>query len=145
MDNTNIDRVIDHLFNIMPVMRKKLPKMHMGETIGNLNHLHFAIMRILSEEGMTTTELAKMLAIKKSQMTHLINQLVELDIVERIPDIKDRRVINLALTDHGNVLIGNMNQKIRKTIKDKLSGLTSEEVTEILKALETMRNVVAKL
>jgi DNA-binding MarR family transcriptional regulator len=145
MDNTNIDRVIDHLFHIMPVMRKKLLKMHMGETTGNLNHLQFAIMGILMEEGKTATELAKMLVIKKSQMTHLINQLVELDIVKRRPDVKDRRVINLALTDHGNVLIGNMNQKIRKTIKDKLSGLTSEEVTEILKALETMRNVVAKL
>jgi DNA-binding MarR family transcriptional regulator len=145
MDNTNIDGVIDALFNIMPAMRKKLPKIQMGETTANLSHLNFAIMRILSEDGMTTTELARTLTIKKSQMTHLINQMVEMDIVKRIPDVKDRRVINLVLTDHGNTLMNNMDQQVRKVIKDKLSGLTSKELTEMMTALETMRNIVAKL
>jgi DNA-binding MarR family transcriptional regulator len=52
---------------------------------------------MLQEENLAVSEVARRLVIPKSQMTHLIDQLVDLDIVARHPDAKDRRVINISL------------------------------------------------
>ena len=145
MDDTSIDRILENLLHLLPVLHKKLIKKDLGDDQCNLTRLHFAIMGILHHGSMNVTELAKMLAIPKSQMTLLIDQLVKLDIVERFPDTEDRRVINLALTNHGKALLDDMKQKIKKNIKETLSGLTPEELAEMSRALEALRTIISKL
>jgi DNA-binding MarR family transcriptional regulator len=65
--------------------------------------------------------------------------------VERRPDENDRRVINLALTAKGRVLLDEGKQKIKENIKIKLAGLTPEELSEMSAALETLRRIGSKL
>jgi DNA-binding MarR family transcriptional regulator len=78
-------------------------------------------------------------------MTHLVDQLVKLNIVERQPDIIDRRVINLALTENGRKLQDEMKQIVEKAVKNKLGGLTNQEQTATANALETLRRIGEKL
>lgn len=119
--------------------------MDLGGGTGDLTRLHLAIMGMLVRKGHTVSELSRALMIRKSQMTHLVGQLVKLGIVERHRDIKDRRVTNLALTDDGRVLHGDIKRKVRENIKNKLSGLTSGELTAMLVALETLQHIGARL
>jgi DNA-binding MarR family transcriptional regulator len=102
-------------------------------------------MGVLSTANMTTTELAKMMMITKPQITHLVDQLVNLGIVERSPDAADRRVINLILTASGSKLLGEMKKKVQENVKNRLATLTSEELSEMLAALETLRRIGSKL
>jgi len=81
----------------------------------------------------------------KPQMTHLVDQLVRLGIVERRPDATDRRVINLALTDNGRVSLEDMKRKVKENIRNRLASLTAEELSEMSAALETLRNIGGKL
>jgi len=119
--------------------------MDLSGVTGNLTRLHLGIMRMLNEGGMTVSELARVSMVPKPQMTHLVDQLVRLGIVERRPDATDRRVINLALTEHGRALLGDLKRKVRENIKNSLAGLTPEELAQMAQALETLRSIGTRL
>ena len=145
MNDVNIDRILDNMFNIMLVIHKKMLRMDLGGDTDNLSRLHIAIMGNLSQANMTMTELAKSLMMTKPQSTHLVDPLVALGIVERRPDAEDRRVIHLALTDKGRILLEGMKQKVKENTKKRLASLTPEELNQMSLALETLRNIVGKL
>ena len=145
MNSADVDHILENLFLILPVFHKKLLRMDLSGATGNLTRLHLGIMRMLSEGGMTVSEVAKVSMVPKPQMTHLVDQLVRLGIVERCPDTTDRRVINLALTEHGHVLLGDLKRKVRENIKNSLAGLTSDELAQMAQALETLRTIGARL
>jgi DNA-binding MarR family transcriptional regulator len=119
--------------------------MDLGGVTGSLTRLHFAIMGILSRGSMSVTELANTLMMPKSQMTHLIDQLADQGAVERRPDEKDRRVINLSLTEHGRALLDDAKHKVLEKIKEALSGLSKEDLKAMSQALETLKNIGARL
>ncbi|MDD5288357.1 MAG: MarR family transcriptional regulator [Dehalococcoidales bacterium] len=119
--------------------------MDLGGVTGNLTRLHFAVMGVLSRGNMTVSELANILTMSKPQMTHLIDQLVNLGVVERHPDTADRRVINLNLTSRGILLRDEMKGKVKENIKNKLANLTPEELTEMSVSLETLSRIVSRL
>ena len=145
MDEVMVNRIIENMIALLPVFHKKLFRMDMDGIAGHLNRLHFAIMGILSAGDTTVSEMAKLLAASKSQMTLLINQLVILDIVERNTDTRDRRVIHLRLTEHGLFLCEEMKQKVIEKTREKLAGLQPDELKAMSEALTTLRNVLAKL
>jgi DNA-binding MarR family transcriptional regulator len=117
ISNSNIDEILEDLIQILPVFQKRLIRMDLGRVTGDLTHLHFTIMGMLSRGSMNVTELANILMMTKSQMTHLIDQLVGQGIVERYHNKGDRRVINLSLTEQGLVLLEDARQKVQGNIK----------------------------
>jgi len=145
MDNRIIDSIVENLFLILPIIHKKLLRMDLGGVTRNLSRLHFAIMGTLGREGLPVSEIAKRLLIPKSQMTHLIDELVGLGIVERQPDTKDRRVINISLTNPGRIVLKECRNLVRQNIRNKLSCLTPAELADLSVALEKLRDIGARL
>lgn len=145
MNDTDIDRILDSLLQIMPILHKRLLKMDLGGVTGNLTRLHLAVMGTLSEGSMTVSELAKTLVMPKSQMTHVIDQLVATGIVARQPDATDRRVTNLSLTGHGHVLLEDLKRQVKQHIAARLVVLAPEELGAMAGTLETLKTIVAKL
>jgi DNA-binding MarR family transcriptional regulator len=145
MSNAEIDRILENLILVLPIFHKKLLRMDLGGVTGTMTRLHLAIMGMLGEGGMTVSDLAKVSMVPKPQMTHLLDQLVSLAIVERHHDPTDRRVINLVLTDSGRVLLGDLKQKVKENIKNRLAGLTPGELADMSQALETLRSIISRL
>jgi DNA-binding MarR family transcriptional regulator len=142
---TSLDQIMDALIHIPPIFAKKLLKMDPSGFEPGLTRLHFTIMGVLSQGNLPVSELARALLITKPQMTHLVDHLVKMDVIERQPDSKDRRVINLALTEKGKVMRDSFRQKIEENIKEALAGLTPEELASMADALDTLRNIGSKL
>jgi DNA-binding MarR family transcriptional regulator len=145
MDDVNIDRILENMFVIMLITHKKMLRMDLGGRPDNLTRLHLAVMGELGQNSMTMSELANTLMMTKPQLSHLVDSLVSQGIVERRPDEKDRRVINLALTAKGRALLKEMKLKVKENTKKRLASLTTEELSQMSTALETLRNIVIKL
>jgi DNA-binding MarR family transcriptional regulator len=145
MENKPIDSIIENLFYILPLVHKKLLGMDLGGVTGNLSRLHLAIMGVLSEGDLPVSEIAGKLVIPKSQMTHLLDYLVSLSIVERQPDVKDRRVINISLTEHGKIVLKESKELIRQNIRSKLSRLTPAELKDLSIALAKLKDIGSRL
>jgi DNA-binding MarR family transcriptional regulator len=145
MDDIEIDRIIESLIVIMPVLHRKILRMNLRGVSSDLTRLHLGIMKTLHEADTTVSDLAQMSIVPKPQMTHLIDQLVDLGIVERRPDLIDRRVINISMTEQGHTLHKDMKQKVREAVKKELSGLTPQELSDMLEALETLKRIITKI
>jgi DNA-binding MarR family transcriptional regulator len=66
-------------------------------------------------------------------------------ILDRCTDEKDRRVINLVLTEKGRVMLIEGKRKIKEHTRSRLATLTPEELSEMSSSLETLRSIVSKL
>src|SRR3954451_4149349 len=62
---------------------------------------HGCVFRFVREDGMRLTELATLGGITKQSAGELVDDLVELGYVERIPDPADRRAKLICLTERG--------------------------------------------
>lgn len=145
ISNYYINEILEDLIQILPIFQKRLIRMDLGGVTGDMTRLHFAIMGMLSHGSMNVTELANILMMTKSQMTHLIDQLVGLGIVEKQHDTKDRRVINISLTTQGLVLLEDVRQKAQANIKQVLTRLTEEDLKSMYGALETLKGIRERL
>jgi len=91
------------------------------------------------------SEIGRRVFISKSNMTSVIDKLVENGLAERIPDKNDRRVINIALTDKGNELLNEWRVHSNQEIKIRLSSLSDEDLEKFYESTRNMKNILEKL
>ncbi|MFH0966597.1 MAG: MarR family transcriptional regulator, partial [Methanobacteriota archaeon] len=107
-------------------------------TIPNLTGMQeakFRLLHILENAGsQSMTELCNQMFISKPYMTRLVDSLVSEGSVERQPDVKDRRVINISVTDEGIEYLRNMLKELRNHMKSFLSGFSSSDLETICNA-----------
>ena len=68
---------------------------------GDIRPTHGCVFRFVRDEGMRLTRLAELAGITKQSTGELVDDLVNLGYVERVPDPEDRRAKLIRLTDKG--------------------------------------------
>ena len=150
MRKSFLDSVIKDLLSITPLIRRNIQRKVVRTAFAQIEQditlPHLEIMKALQEEGTRhIAEIGERLQIPKSQMTHLIDKLEDLEIVARHADTTDRRIINIMLTDKGRRIIEELDQVIKGSIKVKLSFLTEEELRELSVSLKKLGDILSKL
>jgi MarR family transcriptional regulator, 2-MHQ and catechol-resistance regulon repressor len=130
---------------IFRLLRSKLIKTTLAGVDGDIHLPHFEIMRVLREEGtLHVARIGERLHIAKAQMTHLIDKLVELDLVARQMDATDRRTVNIALTEGGLVLMEEHRANLVNAVREYMSALTDDELETLSISLRNLRDILAK-
>jgi DNA-binding MarR family transcriptional regulator len=150
MRNDILERTANDLLSVSPLIfrgvRRKLLKAALDSINIDISPLHFEIMRLLKEnDTLHITEIGERLQLARAQMTHLIDKLAELGMVERQADSTDRRVTNIVLTPKGNDFLEEHGGNIWKATKEFLSGLTDEELADLSASLERLREILSRL
>ena len=150
MGNTIIDSLTEDMLTIPPLIgrsiRRKLLKTAFNIINADISPLHFEIIKALEEAGtLHVAEIGERLQIPRPQMTHLIDRLVNQDIVARHADTNDRRAINIVLTGKGKAMIKEHDASIKASIKATLSCLTEEDLKELSLSLRKLRDIFSKL
>ena len=140
-----IEQILESLFHVLPIIHKRLLGMYLDGVAGDLSRLHLAIMYLLRDGEQPASELARKLAIPRSQMTHLLDDLGAKGITLRRPDPHDRRVTSIELTTCGQALFEEYKRRLKDIIREKLAALTEQEVGEMAAALEKLKELGAKL
>jgi len=90
--------------------------------------LFFRVSSALAQrESLTMGELSSLLLVPLSKSTRTADWLVSHGFVERIPDISDRRIVRVALTEQGRVLHNAIEDNIRRRVQGMLTCLSPEE------------------
>lgn len=145
-----LNRITTDLLSVPPLIfrgvRRKLLKMALVNTKVDISPPHFEIMKLLDEAGtLHVAEIGERLLIARAQMTHLIDKLVDLGMVERQMDAADRRMINVVLTSEGRAIVEERDSNIKQATKETLSCLTDEELETLSDSLEKLRTILSKL
>ena len=143
MDEVKLEQIVRNFITIIPLFKKKLLHDNCKFDKGNLNHSHFQILAVLKKEGQQPiSEVAKKLFISTPNMTKLLNKLIDEDMIERIPGEKDRRVININLTEKGNIYLENKFLEFESSLKDKFSPLSQDKLEKLNDSLITLKEVL---
>jgi DNA-binding MarR family transcriptional regulator len=145
VENKHIEELAADLFSSYYLIHKKLMSIGLRDLPCNLSSVHLAVMGMLGRESCSISEIARRLAMPKPQMTHLLDHLVDLGMVERRPNVKDRRVINISLTYRGRDALNACQAKARQNMSDKLLDMTPDDRSDLLVALEKLREICSKL
>jgi len=150
MGSEVLESITDDLLSIPPLIfrgvRRKLLKTALANSEVDITPLQFEIMRLLDEVGtLHIAEIGEKLQIARPQMTHLIDKLEDLGMVERQMGTADRRTINILLTGQGKNTLKEHDTRVRSAIREALSCLTDQELEEVSDSLRKTRDVLSKL
>jgi DNA-binding MarR family transcriptional regulator len=150
MRKKDLDEVIGDLLSLTPLIRRsvhrKLLKAAFTKVEEDVGMPHLEIMKILEVEGTRhIAEIGERLQIPKPQMTHLIDRLEKLGIVQRQSATSDRRITNVVLTDHGRDIVHDIDENLYTGISETLSCLSDAELRDLSVSLKKLGDLLNKL
>ena len=104
-----------------------------------------ALFALTQEQPATVSSLGDALGIGISASSHLVDRLVQLQMVDRAEDPDDRRRTLVRLSSEGETLVARLRQGRRDRLTACLRRLTADELTALLEglgALSVAANVV---
>jgi DNA-binding MarR family transcriptional regulator len=107
-------------------------RLHLG--IAQLKSLFF-----INNRGYTTTgKLAAVLKVTPTNMTGVIDRLLEKGLITRTTNPDDRRELVLRMTPSGEELVAELRQKRKERMIELFNRLTEEEAETVAQALKFM-------
>jgi len=142
--NDRLDRAADDLLTMMPFYHKHIMKTGYGIT--GLQSAQYRVLGVLMKAGtLPVSEIGRRLYISKPYMTALIDTLIEGGLVQRQPDLNDRRVINITITEQGKKYLKQSVSLYKKDLKELLSILGDAELEDLCTSLESLKAILAKI
>lgn len=106
----------------------------------------FVALQWLLEEGdLTIGELSNKISLAFSTTTDLVDRMEKNELVERIRDNKDRRVVRIHLLDKGKVIIHEVIEKRQEYLREVLDGFTPEEEKVLNEMLDSLYDRMKKV
>jgi DNA-binding MarR family transcriptional regulator len=131
--------VADNMIRLLPLFYEKF---HTRKRF-NLTSLQIHLLESLfqCEANISMTQLSSKMEICKQQLTTLICKLEEQEYVTKEQDIKDRRMINLSITEKGKEIV----RQHWKEICEKLQSLEKEDLEDLEYAASKIIKIVNKI
>jgi len=139
------ERIAENLIALLPFYHKKIFSPGLGTT--GMQTAQYRTLGILMREGhaLPMSELGKRMYNSKPYMTMLVDQLIQEGYVQRIPDTKDRRVINIAITAEGKKHLRQAASRYKENVKNILSELDRQDLEDLCQSLEKLRNIISRI
>ena len=117
------------------------------QNVVKANTLAFNTLLTLNElngHDLTMSELAEELDITKQQLTKLVNDLEEKELVKRIHDSKNRRQVYIRITERGAQMLADLKSRMMEGTINALSAYTEEELAELDECLVKLGTLLEK-
>jgi MarR family transcriptional regulator, organic hydroperoxide resistance regulator len=146
------EEIITLAYQIARQMRKEVGGPLADKLREKISSYQIHALYTLTQRSATMGELAEEMNISLPSATSLVDRLVKSGWVERRPDPKDRRIIRLSITEHGDKLCQTMKQERYKEFKFLLDTMPPADVvalhrifTNLHVALEANKTEATKL
>jgi len=109
----------------------------------NITVDQFQTLRYIHNHGpCTTSELADVFGVYKGAITAIINRLVDRELVKRVQDQKDRRVICLSVTEEGAKLYQSAQGPIHQQVAEFLTEFSATEIEDFVTSYEKLNKAI---
>lgn len=141
-DIAHIDKIQALVFSITKKMQTEL----LGQLQSSgLTPPQFYILKILSHYGTSrATELAKIMYVKPSAITVMIDRLIDQELVLRYHDKNDRRVVVIELTAKGKDVVEEAMTARNQHIAKYFSQLEVQEREDLLRLFEKLEAIICQ-
>ena len=144
MTTLKIDSIADNLISVHPLLYKSIyrPMKHQSSiTPGGM-----FVLGSLKRNGMLSmSDIGKCLSMPKPHITVIVDKLIDEGYVERQSDPKDRRVVNILLTEKGLKNFEEIKLTISENLKVKLSQLSNEEIGILAISSQQVKDILISI
>jgi len=110
----------------------------------NITDVQFNVLDLLKNEaqnggGLTQAKLGKMMVVKRSNVTSILDRMERDGLVERIDVPGDRRYNEVRLTDKGRTVVEKVKDAYMTGVEELLADLTQEEMASLMNMLSRIR------
>jgi MarR family transcriptional regulator for hemolysin len=99
------------------------------------------LLFINRKKGASLSQVADAIGLTLPSMSALIDGLVKRNFVSRRTHTGDRRRMDLALTQRGEIILESARKATQQYLKDRLSSLSEEDRGTVVKGLEVLRGI----
>jgi len=144
MTQLKIDLIAENLLSIHPLLFKSITKPLRNQTSITPGGMY--VLGTLKRHGtLSMTEIGKYLSMPKPHVTVIIDKLIEEGYVERQSDPKDRRVVNILLTEKGSADFESIKLAISENLKVKLSSLNEGDQELLATATQQVKEILISI
>jgi len=144
MTTLKINSIADNLISIHPLLFKSISKPLRNQT--SITPGGMFVLGSLKRHGtQSMSDIGKCLSMPKPHVTVIVDKLIEEGYVERQSDPKDRRIVNILLTEKGLKDFENIKQEISENLKIKLSKLSNEELEILADASQKVKEILISI
>jgi DNA-binding MarR family transcriptional regulator len=143
MAHYKFDDTAEKLTLVFARLHRKIEKIHCSLLEdSNLKRAHVKILANICRDGKKNmTEIGDILMVPKSNVTPLIDELIEMKFICRKLDESDRRIIYINLTGQGKIFIDKYRSRFYSILRDKLKNLNSADYAKIEYAIELLDKI----
>lgn len=146
VDPAVIDSISQNIFNVLPLLRKRLLHMDIIQGEHGIPLSHVQVLSMLSETGsMSVSEISHRLGIAKPNITPLVDRLIEEKLVDRIRDTQDRRVVNVVILDAGREKLNAIRASIGEQVQEWSQTLTAADFRELAESLQSLTRILGMI
>jgi len=144
MTTLKVDTIADNLISIHPLLFKSISKPLRNQT--SITPGGMFVLGSLKRNGtQSMSDIGKCLSMPKPHVTVIVDKLIEEGYVERHSDPKDRRVVNILLTEKGLKDFEKIKLAVSENLKVKLLELTEEQLEMLAIASQQMREILISI
>jgi DNA-binding MarR family transcriptional regulator len=138
------DQAIDRFWETIPplwnVVRSHIRATATGSFDITVEQFH--VLRYVRRGKESMSELATAKNISRPAISQAVDILVNKGFLTRVQSTKDRRYVDLALTDAGNNLLDTVFKETRGWMKERMSKLNGDELETIAKGMEALKKML---
>ena len=140
-DTLSIDSAIENLISIHPLLSKSFTRSLRSKT--NLNPGSLYVLGVLTRNGMLSmTEIGCKLSMPKPHITGLVDKLIAENLVERLYDPKDRRIVNVHITEKGASDFNAIKLEISQELRQKLEKLDATTLQILAESSQHVKDIL---
>ncbi|MCO5998136.1 MarR family winged helix-turn-helix transcriptional regulator [Actinoallomurus rhizosphaericola] len=102
-----------------------------------------ALTTIAADGPLPVGELARRMAVSTPTVSHIVDALAKLELIDRRPDPRDRRVCRLVLSDAGDELLDDLGRRTTGFLEEEIRRLPAEQRAGLAAALPALEALAA--
>jgi len=143
-ETVSIDKIIENLIYLHPLLSKSLTRSIKSKT--NLNPGSLYILGMLSKfEMLSMSEIGCKLSMPKPHVTTQIDKLISEEMVERLFDPHDRRIVNIRMTEKGKEDFIAIKQEVSRDMRERIEKLDSQNLAVLSESTQQVRDILSEI
>ncbi len=146
MSGLTLSDFAERIEDVIPAVMRGFAKMQTNELFkGKITLPQFFVLNHLDKHGESKmNELAKVMDVTTAAATGIVDRLVRYGYIARSYDPKDRRVINIGLTQKGSDLVKRIGRQRREVTSDVFGKISKEERENYLAIMLHIRDILTE-
>ncbi len=140
-DGMLVDAITGNLFEALPLLPKRLVRVDAITRKFDMPFSHVQILCMLAEGSMTIGDISRSLGIAKPNITPLLDNLAERELLERVRSTKDRRIVNVELLPAGVQMAAEIKAAIAEQVAEWPETIGSNDAKKLNNALACLINI----